>query len=98
METLNDIVASSAERFADKPAFVIKPGFRTRAWTYRDLADVVPRVAAYFAEAGIRKGDRVLIWGVNRPEYCIAFLGALRAGAILVPLDLNSLPEFAQRI
>jgi long-chain acyl-CoA synthetase len=98
METLNDILPASAERFADKPAFLIKPGFRTRAWTYRDLAGVVPRIARHFADSGIRKGDRVIIWGVNRPEYCIAFLGALRAGAVLVPLDVNSLPDFAQRI
>ena len=98
MDTLNEILPESARRFADKAAFLIKPGFRTRAWTYRDLADVVPRIARYFADAGIRKGDRVIIWGVNRPEYCIAFLGALHAGAILVPLDLNSLPDFAERI
>ena len=98
METLNDIVPASARRFADKDAFVIKPGFRTRTWTYRDLADVVPRAAGVLAESGIRPGDRVLIWGVNRPEYGIAFLAALHAGAILVPIDVNSLSEFAQRI
>jgi long-chain acyl-CoA synthetase len=98
METLNEIVPVSARRFGDKAAFVIKPGFRTRTWTYRDLADLVPRAARYFADSGIRTGDRVLIWGVNRPEYGIAFLGALRAGAVLVPIDVNSLPDFAQRI
>jgi long-chain acyl-CoA synthetase len=98
METLNEIVPASAARFADKAAFVIKPGFRTRTWTYRDLADVVPRAARYLSEQGIREGDRVLIWGVNRPEYGIAFLGALHAGAVLVPIDVNSLPDFAQRI
>ncbi|MEK6620403.1 MAG: AMP-binding protein [Chloroflexota bacterium] len=98
METLNDIVPTSAERFGGKPAFLIKPGFRTRVWSYRDLGDVVPRVARYFGDSGIRKGDRVLIWGVNRPEYGIAFLAALRAGAILVPIDVSSLPDFAQRI
>ena len=51
-----------------------------------------------FADAGIRRGDRVLIWGVNRPEYGIAFLAALHAGAVLVPLDVNSLGDFARRI
>jgi long-chain acyl-CoA synthetase len=98
VETLNDILPASAERFSDKTALLIKPGFRTRAWTYRDLANVVPRVARYLADSGIREGERVLIWGVNRPEYGIAFLGALHAGAILVPIDVNSLTDFAQRI
>ncbi|HET8569174.1 MAG TPA: AMP-binding protein [Candidatus Limnocylindria bacterium] len=96
--TLNDVVEVSAERFGDKAAFLIKPAFRTLTWSYRDLADVVPRVARVFADGGIRKGDRVIVWGVNRPEYGIAFLGALRAGAVLVPLDVNSLPELARKI
>jgi long-chain acyl-CoA synthetase len=98
VETLNDILAESARRFGGKDAFIIRPGFRTRAWSYRDLNDVVPRVARYLKETGLAKGDRVVIWGVNRPEYGIAFLAALRLGAILVPLDVNSMPDFAQKI
>jgi len=98
MKTLNDILDASAARFGNKPALIIRPGFRTRVWSYRDLADLVPRVAGYFATAGIARGDRVVIWGVNRPEYGIAFLAALRIGAVLVPLDVNSLPDFAQKI
>ena len=98
MNTLNDIVPASAKRFGRKPALIIRPGFRTRTWTYRDLADLVPRVARHFADAGIRRGDRVVIWGVNRPEYAIGFLGALHAGAVLVPLDVGSLPDLAQKV
>jgi long-chain acyl-CoA synthetase len=98
VETLNDILEESARKFGGKDAFIIRPGFRTREWSYRDLNDVVPRVARYLKETGLSKGDRVVIWGVNRPEYGIAFLAALRLGAILVPLDVNSMPEFAQKI
>ena len=98
LKTLNEILDESAARFGRKPALIIRPGFRTRVWTYRDLADVVPRIARHLAESGIRRGDRVVIWGVNRPEYGIAFLAALRIGAVLVPLDVNSLPDFAQKI
>ena len=98
METLNDILEESARKFGTKEAFIIRPGFRTRAWSYRDLNDVVPRVARYLSDSGIKKGDRVLIWGVNRPEYGIAFLATLRIGAILVPLEANYAAEFAVKI
>src|SRR5687767_15218835 len=98
METLNDIIEESAGKFGTKAALIIRPGFRTRAWTYRDLNHVVPRVARYLKDCGLKQGDRVVIWGVNRPEYGIAFLAALRLGAILVPLDVNSMPDFAQKI
>src|SRR2546427_9434748 len=76
---------------------MIRPGFRPRAWSYRDLNDVVPRVARYLSDSGMKKGDRVLIWGVNRPEYVIAFLAALRLGAILVPLEASYAADFAQK-
>ncbi|HTJ61252.1 MAG TPA: AMP-binding protein [Candidatus Saccharimonadales bacterium] len=98
MKTLNEIVDASAARFGRKPALIIRPGFRTRTWTYRDLAELVPRVARTLADAGVMRGDRIVIWGVNRPEYGIAFLAALRIGAVLVPLDVNSLTEFARKI
>lgn len=98
MKTLNEIVDASAARFGRKPALIIRPGFRTRTWTYRDLAELVPRVARTLADAGVTRGDRIVIWGVNRPEYGIAFLAALRIGAVLVPLDVNSLTEFARKI
>jgi long-chain acyl-CoA synthetase len=98
METLNDILEESARKFGTKDALTIRPGFRTRSWTYRDLNEVVPRLARYFKDTGMKKGDRVLIWGVNRPEYGIAFLAALRLGAILVPLEANYAADFAQKI
>ncbi len=98
METLNDIIEESAAKFGNKDALIIKPGFRTRAWSYRDLADLVPRVARYLAESGVKKGDRVLTFGVNRPEYGIAILAALRVGAVIVPLDVNSPAEFVAKI
>lgn len=98
METLNDIVEVSAASYPDKDALIIKPGFRTRGWTYRDLAAIVPCAARVLADLGVRTGDRVLTFGVNRPEYGIAMLAALRAGAVLVPLDVNSTTEFLTKI
>jgi long-chain acyl-CoA synthetase len=98
MRTLLDIVDASATRFADKPALLIKPAFRTRTWTYRDVAEAVPRIARVLRESGIAPGDRVVIWAVNRPEWGLAFLGALHAGAVLVPLDVRSTPDFSDRV
>jgi long-chain acyl-CoA synthetase len=55
-------------------------------------------VARVFDGMGLRKGDRVVIWAVNRPEWGLAFLGALHAGIVLVPLDVRSQPDLAARI
>ena len=96
--TLIDLLRDAAGRFADRPALLIKPGFRTRIWTYGDLADLAPRVARVLTEQGLERGDRVLIWGVNRPEWSIGFFGALFAGLVLVPLDVRSQPEFVAKV
>ena len=53
METLNDILEESARKFSTKDALTIRPGFRTRAWSYRDLNYVVPRVARYLCDSGM---------------------------------------------
>ena len=98
METLLDILAASAERFPKRVALQIKPAFRTRRWRYGALPDLVARAAGVFSEEGIGKGDRVIIWAVNRPEWGISFLAALHAGAVLVPLDVRSQTDFASKI
>jgi long-chain acyl-CoA synthetase len=96
--TLIDLLRASAARYGDRPALLIKPGFRTRIWTYRDLVELAPRVARVLDEQGLERGDRVLIWGVNRPEWAIGFFGALFAGLVLVPLDVRSQPDFVAKI
>ena len=94
MQTLNDLLETAADRFGDAPALSIKPGIRVRCWRYRELWDAAGRVAAYLREQGIEKGDRVVIWAPNRPEWVAALFGCLRLGAIAVPFDIRSAPEF----
>jgi long-chain acyl-CoA synthetase len=98
VETVVELLAETAARHDRRPALLIKPAFRTRTWRYRDLARLAPRVASLIADAGIGPGDRVIIWAVNRPEWGIAFLGAIHAGAVLVPLDFRTTPDFAAKV
>lgn len=94
MKTLNDLLETAANRFGDSPALVIKPGIRERSWSYRELWEASGRVAAFLHGRGIAKGDRVVIWAPNRPEWVVALFGCLRLGAIAVPFDIRSAPEF----
>jgi long-chain acyl-CoA synthetase len=98
METLVDLVAEAGRRHGHRPALIIRPGFRTRTWRFRDLAETTPRVARVIREAGIEPGDRIIIWAVNRPEWGIAFLGAVHGGAVLVPLDVRQAADFGRRV
>jgi long-chain acyl-CoA synthetase len=98
METVNDLLERSIERFGRRPALMIKPGFRTRIWRYRDLGSQVPRIARALTDAGATRGDRVVIWAVNRPEWGLGFLAAAHAGVVSVPLDVRSTDDFAAKV
>ena len=98
METVLELMQDAVRRYDRKPFLLIKPGFRTRITRFRDLGRIVPRVARVLHDRGLRKGDRAIIWAVNRPEWGITLLGAAHAGVILVPLDVRSAPEFAAKV
>ncbi|HXN61262.1 MAG TPA: FadD3 family acyl-CoA ligase [Acidimicrobiales bacterium] len=55
--------------------------------TYAQLAPEADRYARGFVATGIGAGERVAIWAPNCAEWMLAALGALRAGAVLVPLN-----------
>ncbi|MEV6104065.1 FadD3 family acyl-CoA ligase [Streptomyces sp. NPDC051940] len=77
------LVRAAAERYADREAVVEG---RTRL-TYGELGARVERSAAACVAAGVEPGDRVAIWAPNTLEWIVAALGAVSAGAVLVPVN-----------
>jgi long-chain acyl-CoA synthetase len=73
-------------------------GLRISRWSYARLAACAFRFARELEARGIGNGDRVLFWGENSPEWIAAFYGCLLRGAVAVPLDLKSAPDFAARV
>lgn len=55
--------------------------------TYARFSQDADRFASALQHLGIKKGDRVAIALPNIPQYPIAFYGALRAGAVVVPTN-----------
>jgi long-chain acyl-CoA synthetase len=55
--------------------------------SYSQLRDAADRMAAFLSSLGIAPGDRVAIMLPNVPAFPIAFYGALRAGAVVVPMN-----------
>src|SRR5438105_2500488 len=54
---------------------------------YAQLSSLANRFAIRLQKLGVQKGDRVAIALPNIPQYLIAFYGALRAGAVVVPTN-----------
>jgi long-chain acyl-CoA synthetase len=58
--------------------------------TYADAGRASLAFAAHLRAAGIGKGERVLFWGENRPEWLVALWACLLEGIVAVPIDFRS--------
>ncbi|MEO8135428.1 MAG: AMP-binding protein, partial [Betaproteobacteria bacterium] len=77
-------LAISARRYPDKPAFI----FYDTPLTYREVQRDVDALAGYLQQAcGVRKGDRVLLYLQNSPQFIIGYYAVLRADAVVVPVN-----------
>ena len=77
---------------------VYDDGFRSHALTYRDVGLQAQRFAARLHTIGLQKGDAVVFWSENRPEWIIAFWGCLLLGVVVVPIDYRASPDFLARV
>src|SRR5687768_15914771 len=68
---------------ADKPVFIDPRG----SWTYGQLADRVARFAAALRTLGVQREERILICLTDTIDWPTAFLGALKAGVVAVPVN-----------
>lgn len=55
--------------------------------SYRQLRTAVNAFANALVERGVKKGDRVAIYLPNSPQFVIAYYGALKAGAVIAPVN-----------
>jgi long-chain acyl-CoA synthetase len=94
VETLLDLLDEAVARFGDRPALAVwtEAGLEEN-WTYRDLARRTKLAAFRLRAAGLEPGDRILTWSSSMPELAAVYFGAIRAGLVLVPLDLRMSPD-----
>ncbi|GAB2969910.1 AMP-binding protein [Nocardioides montaniterrae] len=55
--------------------------------SYADLAGQVAALSGWLQEGEVRPGDRVAVFLPNSPQFVVAFLAILRAGAVHVPVN-----------
>ncbi|MDL4819771.1 FadD3 family acyl-CoA ligase [Actinomadura opuntiae] len=81
--TIPAVLARAAKAYPDAEA-VVDGDVRV---TFAQLRDRVREATAAFAGAGIEPGDRIAIWAPNGLPWIVTVLGAMGAGATLVPLN-----------
>jgi long-chain acyl-CoA synthetase len=73
-------------------------GYRTQKLSYRDLLGRIGGCARHLEELGLRKGDRLILWGENRTEWVIVFWACVAGGIEVVPVDFHSSGQLVDRI
>lgn len=79
-------------------AIAHRRGYRMERWSYRRVAEAARQFVRELEFRGVAKGDAVLLWTENSPEWIISFLGCVMRGAVVVPIDRVSSPQFASRV
>jgi acyl-CoA synthetase (AMP-forming)/AMP-acid ligase II len=82
---IHDAVLGRAQEYGDRPALV--DGVSGREITYAQLDGMSRRVAAGFAELGIKHGDTIALYSPNTILYPVVFYGATRAGATVTTVN-----------
>lgn len=81
--TIPHAAMMAAERWGDLPALLE----RGEEWSFARLWAESRRAASALLARGVTRGDRVAIWAPNSREWIVAAIGAMTAGAAIVPLN-----------
>jgi long-chain acyl-CoA synthetase len=84
MASLATTIIDAAERHGDRPAIKLDDF----VLTWEQLAGASAHAAGLLAEEGVEPGDRVGLMLPNVPQFPILYYGILRAGGIVVPMNV----------
>ena len=99
LETLLDLLEEAVAANGDKTALSLRldDGSTTR-WSYRELERRSRQAAWRLHALGLEPGDRLLTWSPSTPDLPATYFGAMRAGLVIVPLDLRMSPDAIEGI
>lgn len=88
--TLFENLLVSAKRFPNKPMFHYYGG----TYTYSEVLRHVESLAGYLEkELQVQKGEKVLLFMQNSPQYIISYMAILRVRAVVVPINPMSVSD-----
>lgn len=85
-------IDQAASRFGEQPAVFFDNGHLS----HQEVRMLSSRVASSLAALGVSKGERIALYAQNGPEFVVLYLGIVRVGAVVVPINLLiNTPEIA---
>lgn len=75
-----------------------RSGYRTLRMSYAELYARIAGCARAFDQRGLKRGDRLILWGANAPEWVVVFWACVARGIQVVPIDARSSAAFVRRV
>lgn len=87
VRTGGELIFSRFERMAEKYPQNTALIFLGEKYSYARLRNMIDRFATGLSRLGVRKGDRVMLYLSNSPQWIIGFFGIQKIGAVAVPVS-----------
>jgi len=84
--TLPELFRITVSRHGQRPCLTVFEPDRV-SLNYTESLAIIKAVSRWLYAKGIRKDDKVALTGKNSPEWAVAYLGIVFAGAVVVPID-----------
>jgi long-chain acyl-CoA synthetase len=91
---IREELKKTAERLPGKNGVI----YGAQKITFPQLKENAFRIASALGKSGVKKGDKVLTYLPNTPEFVEIYLGALSAGVICVPIDFRIIGDELKHI
>lgn len=88
--TSTDLISLFANAIRDNWESRALSDFGGSSFTYKEVGEKILRIHALYKMSGIRKGDKVALYGKNSSSWGIIYLSTVTYGAVIVPI----LPDF----
>ncbi|MDI6731284.1 MAG: AMP-binding protein [Candidatus Margulisbacteria bacterium] len=85
--TIQQLTKDCVKKYSGHTAFQMRVGDGWQRITFRETAELIPKIQSALVKFGVAHGDRVVLISENRPEWPIAYLAICSMGAVAVPLD-----------
>lgn len=94
--TLTELIEGLSAR--ERILFRYTTEFRTFSYSSHYIYKRILQWGEFLDALKIKKGDKLMLWGHNCPEWVIVFLGCVAKRVIVVPIDANAREELVTAV
>lgn len=98
MVSFQKFIEKISKDYKGRIAFEIRRKIKREVFHYKDLPVFADKISFFLKSNGVDEGGRVIIWGLNCPEYSLLLLSCFSSRRIAVPIDYRNSQEMILKV